>query len=56
MEGNSVQFICIAPFTIQLSLGDIQSQNPQVNTVARKKSLLTGRNLEQGGKKGEPPC
>ena len=36
---------------------DTQSQNPQVSTVARKNSHLTGRNLEQDlAYKEEPSC
>ena len=43
---HSIQFICKAPFAIKLSLGTLQSQKPRA-PVARKHSLLTGRNLEQ---------
>ena len=48
---NEIRLICLSPFTRKLSLGALQSQNPQVSTVARKNSLLTGRNLEQ-----DPTC
>ena len=34
---------------------DTQSLNPQVSTVARKNSLLTGRNLEQDPAYREEP-
>ena len=34
-----------------------RSQNPQINTVERKNSLLTGRNLEQDpAYREEPSC
>ena len=54
-------FLCRAPFITKLSLGEseseTQSQNPQVSTVARKNSLLTGRNLEQDpAHREEPSC
>ena len=36
---------------------ETQSQNPQVSTVARKNSLLTGRNLELDlAYREEPSC
>ena len=55
-------FICIAPFHNKIvsrcfTESETQNQNPQVSTVARKNSLLTGRNLEQDpAYKEEPSC
>ena len=47
-----ILFICIAPFTNKIvsrcfTEAETQSRNPGGSTVARKNSLLTGRNLEQ---------
>ena len=49
---NSIQFYFYSAFYNKIvskcfTEWETQSQNPQVSTVARENSLLTGRNLEQ---------
>ena len=62
IQFSSIQFYLYSSFYNKFVSGyftesEIQSQNPQVSTAARKNSLLTGRNLEQDpAYKEEPSC
>ena len=59
---HSIQFYLYSTFYNKIvsrcfTESKTQSQNPQVGTVARKNSLLTGRNLEQDpAYREEPSC
>ena len=58
---NSFEFYLYSAFYNKIvprsfTESETQSVNPQVSTVAKKNSLLTGRNLEQDPAYKEEPC